>query len=163
MKRFLILIMFIILYNKAGLSQERIIFQSRSMFVVSQLDTARLLSDKPLKSPWGAVLRSAILPGWGQVYTHHYIKAVLALSVNSFFAYQIYNYEKKWQDEKNESFRNKRNLNSWYFALSYLLTMVDAYVEAYLYKFNTAMEISHRLELKENGFCGGELVVSLSF
>jgi hypothetical protein len=162
MKRFLILIMFIILYNKAGLSQERIIFQSRSMFVVSQLDTARLLSDKPLKSPWGAVLRSAILPGWGQVYTHRYIKAILAFSVNSFFAYQIYNYEQKWRDEKNESFRNKRNLNSWYFALSYLLTMIDAYVEAYLYKFNTAMEISQRMELKENGFCG-ELVVSLSF
>lgn len=162
MNRFLILILFLAFHIKVGLSQEKIIFQSRSMFAVSQLDTARLLSDKPLKSPWGAVLRSAILPGWGQVYTQRYIKAVLAFSVNSFFAYQIYNYEQKWRDEKNESYRNKRNLNSWYFALSYLLTMVDAYVEAYLYKFNTAMEISQRMELKENRFCG-ELVLSLSF
>ncbi|HED08391.1 MAG TPA: hypothetical protein ENI57_09775, partial [Ignavibacteria bacterium] len=27
------------------------------------------------KSPMGAVLRSAILPGWGQIYNESYIKA----------------------------------------------------------------------------------------
>ena len=36
---------------------------------------ADLLSDNPVKSPWGATLRSAIIPGWGQVYTEHYWKA----------------------------------------------------------------------------------------
>ncbi len=163
MNRFLIILLFLSLFTDACMSQEKIVFRSNSMFTVSQLDTARLLSDRPLKSPWGAVLRSAVLPGWGQIYTHQYFKAVIAFSVNSFLVYQIYNFEQKWRDEKNESFRSKRNLYSWYFTLSYLLTMVDAYVEAYLYKFNTAMQISHRLDLKEDGFCGGELVLSLSF
>jgi len=39
------------------------------------IDTNRLLSDEPLKSPWGAVARSAVLPGWGQVYNEQYWKA----------------------------------------------------------------------------------------
>jgi hypothetical protein len=124
---------------------------ARPIFKASELDTSRLLSDQPLKSPWGAVLRSALLPGWGQVYTGHYVKAGIAVAVNALFAFQIYKYEMKWRDEKNENFRNKRNQFSWYFALSYLITMADAYVDAYLYKFDVAMEISyetiHRDEL----------------
>jgi hypothetical protein len=111
----------------------------------SQIDTNRLLSDKPLKSPWGAVLRSAIIPGWGQTYNHKYLKAGLALGLNAFMAYHIYWYQHKWTQTENTDFRGKRNLYTWYFALSYLLTMVDAYVDAYLYKFNVAMEISEMI------------------
>ena len=35
-----------------------------------------LLGDKPIKSPWGAALRSGVLPGWGQLYNDSYLKAV---------------------------------------------------------------------------------------
>ncbi|MBN2364795.1 MAG: hypothetical protein EH225_01415 [Calditrichaeota bacterium] len=130
---------------------------------VSDIDTSKLLSDRPLKSPWGAVLRSAVLPGWGQAYTDHYAKAAIAFSLNSLMIYQIYHYEKEWRREKNESFRSKRNLYSWYFALTYVLTMVDAYVDAWLYKFDTAMSISHRVKQKEDGQWYGELQLSFSF
>jgi hypothetical protein len=120
------------------------------LFIQStEIDTARLLSDDALKSPWGAVARSAVLPGWGQVYTEHYIKAVLFFSINAYFVYQIYHYEMLWRDEKNEAYRSKRNQFTWYFAAAYLLTMVDAYVDAYLYKFDDAMEIAHQFHFEE--------------
>ena len=38
----------------------------------SNEDTTALVMTK---SPWGAVLRSAIIPGWGQIYNESYIKA----------------------------------------------------------------------------------------
>src|SRR4030042_1293731 len=68
---------------------------------------------------------------------------------NGFLVYQIYNYELKWREEKNEDYRAKRNLYTWYFALAYILTMVDAYVDAYLYKFDDAMKISYHIDRQE--------------
>jgi hypothetical protein len=141
---------FLFLLYGPALSQENFKLEANLLFRPAQLDTAVLLSDTPLKSPWGAVLRSAVVPGWGQIYTRHYFKAGIAFSINAFFIYQIYRYEMKWRDDKNEDFRNKRNRNSWYFALAYLLTMVDTYVDAYLYKFDEAMTISHQLDLRDD-------------
>jgi len=148
--RVLLFCLSIILITNSIFGQSRLELYDNSMFHHEQLDTTKLLSDTPLKSPWGAVLRSAVVPGWGQLYTEQYIKAGIAFTVNSFFLYQIYKYEMKWRDEKNEDFRIRRNTNTWYFALAYLLTMIDAYVEAYLYKFNKAMEISQNIKLRGN-------------
>lgn len=108
----------------------------------SKIDTLRLLSDQPLKSPWGAVLRSAILPGWGQVYNQKYIKAGVVFSVNAALMWKILDYNKQWEDTKNESFREKRSLYTWYFGLAYLLTLVDAYVDAALFGFDDAMDMA---------------------
>ena len=108
----------------------------------SKIDTLRLLSDQPLKSPWGAVLRSAILPGWGQVYTHQYIKAGVVFTVNAALLWTVLDYDRQWKDTQNESFRDKRNQYTWYLGLAYLLTLVDAYVDASLFGFNEAMEIA---------------------
>jgi hypothetical protein len=115
-----------------------------------ELDTVKLLSDTPIKSPWGAVARSAVLPGWGQVYNQQYLKAGVAVGVNSFLVYHIFWYDKKWEETQHSDYRNRRNLYTWYFALAYVLTAVDAYVDAYLYKFDEAMEISHQVNIKEN-------------
>lgn len=106
------------------------------------VDTLKLLSDQTLKSPWGAVLRSAVLPGWGQVYNEKYIKGVLAFGVNGVLAWRIADYQKRWKDTNIESNREKRNLFSWYLGLAYLITMVDAYVDATLFGFEEAMDIS---------------------
>jgi hypothetical protein len=125
------------------------VFNSRFL-ADTNIDTTLLLSDKPVKSPLGAVVRSAILPGWGQIYNHQYLKAGVAFSLNAFLAYHIYWYEMKWRDTKNKDFQGKRNLYTWYFALGYLLTMIDAYVDAYLYEFNDAMEISQNIDWKDD-------------
>ena len=134
----------------------------QTLFYSPQLDTATLLSDRSLKSPWGAVARSAIIPGWGQIYNEQYVKSVIAFSINGFLVYQIYKYELKWREEHNEGMRDKRNLYTWYFALAYLLTMVDAYVDAYLYKFDDAMKISYRLE-KQEGIWISALEISFTW
>lgn len=101
-----------------------------------------LFDDRPLKSPWGAVLRSAILPGWGQVYTGNYWKAAAYFAVDGFFIYQIRKYDLAFRQSHAMSDRDQRSRFSWYFGLAYLLTLADAYADAYLYKFDEAMEMT---------------------
>jgi hypothetical protein len=148
--RIRLLLLIILFFCQSLLSQDKFELKYTALFQNSQLDTTKLLSDTPLKSPWGAVLRSAVIPGWGQLYTEEYVKAGLALTINGFFLYQIYHYEMKWRDTKKQDYREKRNDYTWYFAISYLLTLVDAYINAYLYKFDEAMEISQNLDRRES-------------
>jgi len=106
------------------------------------LDTARLLSDQPVKSPMGAVVRSALLPGWGQVYNEQYTKAGIAFGLNAFLVYKIWDFHQQWRQTHDQGFRDRRNLYTWYFGAVYALTLLDAYVDAYLYGFDKAMKIS---------------------
>jgi hypothetical protein len=121
-----------------------------------------MFSDKPLKSPWGAVTRSAILPGWGQVYNGKYLKACICFAVVFDFGRKVYNYNQRYQKSSrhNKSLLERRVINSWYLGLSYLLTMVDAFVDAYLYKFDRIMELTIQPSILNNGYA---LNVSLTF
>lgn len=101
-----------------------------------------LLGDKPLKSPWGATLRSAILPGWGQVYNENYLKAVMYLAVDSYLFYKILEADRNLESTGIGKYRDRRSRYSWYFGLAYLLTMMDAHVGAYLFKFEKAMSLA---------------------
>lgn len=105
------------------------------------IDTARLLSDQPVKSPWGAFLRSAILPGWGQFYNERYVKGVLVFSVNALLVSQIIHNHNRWEETRDRSYFNRRNDFYWYFGVAYLLNLADAYVDAYLFGFDEAMQI----------------------
>ena len=68
----------------------------------SQVDTSSLSSQKNnidsvfimTKSPWGAVLRSALIPGFGQIYNESYWKAPIIWGLAGWF---IYN----WNDLNN--------------------------------------------------------------
>lgn len=104
-----------------------------------------LFSDIPVKSPWGAVTRSAMIPGWGQLYNENYIKAVISFALCFDFGRKIYIYEHKYQKTGNPALRERRIVNSWYFGLVYFLNMVDAYVDAYLFRFNDTMELTYRV------------------
>ncbi len=104
-----------------------------------------LHSDKPLKSPWGAVARSAMLPGWGQIYNESYIKAVVSFGVFSTFTYNVINYSRKYSETGEGYYKDRRIVQSWYLGLTYVLIMIDAYVDANLYKFDEAMELTYRL------------------
>lgn len=161
--RFRSLVPVIICYLCPGLfSQTSLIHYSSSTLFTQQVDTTILLSDKSLKSPWGAVIRSAILPGWGQIYNEQYAKSVIAFATNGLIVYQIYRYEQRWRDTKNEADRSKRNLFTWYFSLAYILTMVDSYVDAYLFKFDEAMKISYQIiPQKRNWICSIDISLCL--
>ncbi len=110
------------------------------------------------KSPWGAVLRSAILPGWGQIYNHSYIKAPIIWGLGAWLTYLWFWNNKNYKDALNnynfynlkypgsaESsrylnyknfYQDQRDLVAIYMGLTYLLNMVDAYVDAELYDFS---------------------------
>ena len=101
-----------------------------------------LLSDTPLKSPWGAVFRSAVIPGWGQFYNESYFKTVGYMAVDGFLFYKIREYDIKYRHTDKTKYRDKRSKYSWYFGVAYLLTMADAYAGAYLYKFDESMRMT---------------------
>ena len=101
------------------------------------------------KSPWGSVLRSAIIPGWGQIYNHSYLEAPVIWGITGWLVYewiQSNNLYKQSQDlyiqTKNSNYldyknfyQDQRDLFSIYIGLAYVLNLVDAYVDAELFDF----------------------------
>jgi hypothetical protein len=101
-----------------------------------------LLSDTPVKSPLGAVMRSAMLPGWGQAYCENYFRAAGAFAVNTYLAYLAIYYNNLLDKTKNKSYRDDRSRYSWYLGGAYLLNIADALASAYLYKFDEAVRLT---------------------
>ena len=103
---------------------------------------SEMFSDYPMKSPWSAAMRSAMLPGWGQVYNEQYIKSIIVFGVVVDFVRKAIIFNQKYKDTRNKAFLERRSVNTWYAGLAYTLNMVDAFVDAYLYKFDETMEMS---------------------
>jgi hypothetical protein len=112
------------------------------------------------KSPWGAVLRSAVVPGVGQIYNHSYWKAPIVWGLGVWFVYNwIQNNNKYWQSARSyqqylndpsntaqtilvpayrgnrDFYRNQRDLFTIYMGITYILQLVDAYIDAQLFDF----------------------------
>lgn len=101
------------------------------------------------KSPWGAVIRSAIIPGLGQFYNESYWKIPVIWGVGALFiSGWVYN-NNLYNDYKDlfietgninyrsyrDFYRDQRDNFTIYLVLLYLLNLVDAYVDAHLYDF----------------------------
>ncbi len=120
----------------------------------SSLDSVFVMT----KSPWGAVLRSAILPGWGQFYNESYVKIPIIWGLGAWFIYNWNWNNKNYQQYKNlyiqtnnenyktvrDLYHDQRDLFSIYMGLTYFLNLVDAYVDAELFDFT----------VKENNYSG---------
>jgi hypothetical protein len=102
-----------------------------------------MFSNQPSKSPWGAVTRSAMLPGWGQCHNESYIKSVAAFGSFFYFASRVYDYGKEYRRTGDIETRDKRVLHSWYLGLTYFLILVDSYVDAYLYRFEETIQLTY--------------------
>lgn len=101
------------------------------------------------KSPWGAVLRSAVVPGLGQIYNESYWKAPVVWGVSGWFVYNWFYNNKKYRDyaklygttrngidrENRDLYRDQRDMFVIYLGLTYFLNLVDAYVDAHLFDF----------------------------
>jgi hypothetical protein len=140
-------------------------------------DTVQTDSTKALhlssstRSPGTAVLLSAVLPGEGQVYTGRYWKVPIVLGFCGYFAYEVLKLNdsyKSAQGKYSESvskgensgqgsaqliyerdfYRDERDRFGFYFLLTYLLNIVDAYVDASLFDFDVGDNLTGGTSLK---------------
>lgn len=102
------------------------------------------------KSPWGAVLRSAIIPGLGQIYNESYLKVPVILGLSGWLVYLWIDYNNDYKyyrdlfvissDSRHKElrtfYRDLRDEVSIYLGLVYILNLVDAYVDAHLFDFS---------------------------
>ncbi len=106
------------------------------------------------KSPTGALIRSGVVPGWGQLYNEQYVKCGLVFVTEGMLIAGAVVEHLRAEDDHQElddplnsdqereaawlrySRRiDKRNTYLWYLAGVKFLSMVDAYVDAHLYRF----------------------------
>lgn len=110
------------------------------------------------KSPWGAILRSAVIPGWGQFYNESYWKIPVVWGFAGWFIYNWINTNYKYITNRDiyiqtnediyrrrrDFFRDQRDNFAIYMALTYLLNLVDAYVDAHLFDFTVSEDFLTR-------------------
>lgn len=107
-----------------------------------------------LRSPTGALLRSAVLPGWGQFYNDRPLKGLLLGSLEIGLAAWLI-LEHLAAEEARKAFlesgdpadeaayeaHSRRRLDLiWYTSGAWLYGMFDAYVDAHLYAFEEENE-----------------------
>ena len=120
------------------------------------------------KSPKGAMIRSAIIPGWGQVYNKKYIKALVYLGGELYFASRYISLDDKikklvddGEDELTiEDKEHERNGWLWLLGAGYLLALGDAFVDAHLYGLYDDKKLSVRLRTVDRS---GSLQMQLNF
>ena len=115
------------------------------------------LDEEKSKSPTGAILRSLVFPGWGQVYNESYLKAgafsVAAVSVTSIIVWNDVKFSdaqtrydalasgdplKERAFKEKEFYRDQRDVAGLWLLGVYALAAVDAYVGAHLFNFDVS-------------------------
>ena len=87
------------------------------------------------KSPGKALLFS-VIPGGGQLYNRHPLKALLFAGVFAYYGYGYTVAQNDYQtDLSSESLHRKRNDKVWMMSLIWTLNVLDAYVDAQLWDF----------------------------
>ena len=111
-----------------------------------EADSTRTVpSAATLPSAHGALLRSAVLPGWGQFYNGRPIKGLFfgAASATALTATVVGHRRIRSAPtpEEHQDRTARRNSRLLYFALSVALAAIDAYVDAHLADFGAAMQV----------------------
>jgi hypothetical protein len=131
-----------------------------SCTAVAQSDSLRIEAGqtspadfKPRRSPMGALLRSVVVPGWGQYYNRKYIKSAIVCGAETFFIVRAVHWWVKAEDEyasiqglpeseqraafaRYSAYRSNRNDYLWLTGLTVFFSMFDAYVDAHLAGFD---------------------------
>ena len=108
-----------------------------------------------LPSAHGALLRSAVLPGWGQFYNGRPVKGLFfgAASAAALTATVVEHrrISSAPTPEAHQDRTARRNSRLLYFALSIALAAIDAYVDAHLADFGTVHSgLSIGVEMRRN-------------
>ena len=111
------------------------------------------------KSSWGAVGRSALLPGWGQYYNEDYWHIPIIWGFLGWFGYNWIQNNNEYQtyrdlfieQPENQTFkaqrdfyRDQRDNFTIYIIITYLLNLVDAYVGAHLFDFSVEQDLYNK-------------------
>jgi hypothetical protein len=120
------------------------------------------------KSPWTAVILSAVVPGAGQIYNKSYWKAPLVWGITGWFAYNYILNNKNYHDYRDKAYaavnatdpneqalaasyrnirddyRSQRDNFAIYLGITYALTLLDAYVDAQMFDFSVAPGTSQK-------------------
>ncbi len=96
------------------------------------------------------MLRSLALPGWGQFYNGQWFKALIVVGAQSALVGYAVHYNNKSRifpegSSGREDSLDRRNGMFWLMALTKLLSMVDAYVDAHLYDFDAGPDLALQL------------------
>jgi len=101
------------------------------------------------KSPTGALLRSMLVPGWGQLYNGKPLKAVIYAGAQLSFVFgahvqnnRYHHYRDLGMDDVADFYQNDRNRQLWWLFGITLLSMGDAFVDAHLYGFDISDDLS---------------------
>ncbi|MDH7514590.1 MAG: DUF5683 domain-containing protein [Bacteroidota bacterium] len=132
------------------------------------------------KSPWGAALRSAVFPGFGQFYNESYWKIPIVLGLGAFLVRGVIvenadyvAYRDRYAasitptnpagdlrlKQFREYYRNNRDTYAWWFLVLYLVQIADAYVDAHLFDFSVSNDLAGASPLMP----GMTLTLSLRF
>jgi len=148
--------------------QSEIKIDSTTIIKSSLSDTTKFTMKK---SAWGSVLRSAVLPGFGQFNNESYWKVPLIWGVLGYLGYQWNSNNKSYKQyrdlynasitptndgdqnyyDKREFYRDQRDMFAVFIGLSYFLNLVDAYVDAHLFDFDVEADVAksnYQLSLK---------------
>ena len=115
--------------------------------VPSVLSTEVVPSAATLPSAHGALLRSAVLPGWGQFYNGHPVKGLFFGAASATALTSVVVEHRRIRSaptpEEHQDRTARRNSRLLYFALSVALAATDAYVDAHLADFGAeaAMQV----------------------
>lgn len=141
------IVFFSVIFLQAVYSQQDTLLNNNS-----SVDSIFVMQKSPLK----AVLMSAVIPGLGQIYTQSYWKVPVIWGITGWLIYewsQSNNYYKEYGKLYNQStnsdaqelylnqkkiYQDQRDLFAIYIGLTYLLNIVDAYVEAQLFDFSVS-------------------------
>ena len=114
-------------------------------------------------SPFWSCVRSAVVPGWGQLHNGSSVKAIALFSMQSylfarysiaerrgsFYRHELNNPESVWGpghlQNKYDDFRDTRNDMVWWMTIFGLYSLIDAYVDAHMAGFDQEVAEVQRL------------------
>jgi hypothetical protein len=122
------------------------------------------------KSATFAMLATMVLPGAGQIYNESYWKAPVVWGFGAYFYWAYHKQDQNYKIYRDQyaasvyadsthkgdpdllrirrSYYDDRNRFGWYIALTYLIAVVDAYVDASLYNFEVSPDLQPHGEWK---------------
>lgn len=139
-------------------AQESTPFFNQSFVKKSVEDSTKNFKLKA-KSPKGAMIRSLVFPGLGQFYNEQYIKAAIVLAGQGTLVGFLFYYNERASESTTpldkEFYEDRRNLMFWWIGAATLLSMLDAYIDAHLYDFDTGPDLEIRIGALNDSFGAG--------